>query len=269
MFPKTFSPRLLALLTGLLLSALLAGAQEPDNAKQAEKPAAQSEPDTGAGRESETVTIPVGTHLPLVLQNTVNTKTAALGDPLYFETIYPVVVNSRILIPVGSFVRGSVTHVKRPGRLKGRGELYVRFDVLTLPNGYTVELSASLRTAGANQDEEVDREEGRVKADSSKREDIGTVATTTATGAGIGAIAGRGKGVAIGAGAGAAAGLAAVLLTRGRELELPRGTTVDIVFDRPLELNAAMVQFDRTGQPSSLPGPAPRDRRTNFPRLPF
>jgi len=29
----------------------------------------------------------------------------------------------------------TVTQVKKPGRVKGRGELYVRFDTLTLPNG--------------------------------------------------------------------------------------------------------------------------------------
>jgi hypothetical protein len=256
--------RLLILLAALLLAVGLAGAQEPDEAETPEKPTVANDP--------ETVTIPIGTHLPLVLQNTVSTKTAMAGDPVYFETIYPVVVENRIVIPVGSYVRGAITHVKRPGRIKGRGEMHVRFDELTLPNGYTIKLSASLANAGANQGEEVDREEGRIKSDSSKGEDVRTVATTTTAGAGIGAIAGRsGKGAAIGAGAGAAAGLAAVLLTRGRELELPRGTTVDIVFDRPLELDAAVAQFDWTGRGSALPGPRRRPQRQNplRPRIPY
>src|SRR3970282_504623 len=154
------------------------------------------------------------------------------GDPLYFETTYPDVVNTRILIPVGSFVRGTLTEVKRPGRIKGRGELHVRFDELTLPNAYTVSLTASLATTGAREGEEVDREEGSVKSDSTKGEDIGTVATTGAAGAGIGGLAGGAKGAGIGAGVGAAAGLAAVLLTRGRELELPRGAPVGNLFRR-------------------------------------
>jgi type IV secretion system protein VirB10 len=263
--------RFLAFLTVLLLAAALAGAQEPAEAETPGTPAGPGESETSAARSSDKVIVPVGTHLPLVLQNTISTKTAAAGDPVYFETIYPVVVKGRILIPVGSYVRGTVTHAKRPGRIKGRGELHVRFDELTLPNGYTVNLSASLANAGANQGEEVDREEGRIKGDSSKGRDVGTVATATATGAGIGAIAGEGKGLAIGAGAGAAAGLAAVLLTRGRELELPRGTTFDIVFDRSLELDGALVQFEWTGQSTSLPGPAPRgrDNRSIIPRFPY
>ncbi|MGH9805108.1 MAG: hypothetical protein ACRD4D_08035, partial [Candidatus Acidiferrales bacterium] len=140
--------------------ATMAAAQEQESEQKqaAEAPAAQEEEVLPA-----TVTIPAGTHLPLVLQNSVNTKTAAAGDSLYFETIYPVVVENRILIPVGSFVRGTLTEVKRPGRVKGRGELHVRFDELTLPNGYTVKLAASLATAGAGQGEEVQREEGVVK----------------------------------------------------------------------------------------------------------
>src|SRR3972149_1032754 len=212
------SSRRLLLFPMFLLAGLLA-AQEPElkpapAAKSAETPLAK-------------VVVPGGTHLPLVLQNTISTKTAEPGDPLYFETTYPVVVNNRILIPVGSFVRGTLTEVKRPGRI--RGELHVRFDELTLPNGYTVNLTASLATTGAREGEEVDREEGSVKSDSTKGQDIGTVATTGGAGAGIGAIAARGggKGTAIGAGVGAAVGLAAVLLTRGREMELTRGTTVD------------------------------------------
>lgn len=250
--------RLLGSVAGLLLVTSLLGAQEPEAPAEARKPAA------------DTVVIPVGTRIPLVLQNSVSTKTARPGDYLYFESVYPVVVNNRILIPVGSFVRGALTHVKRPGRIKGRGEFRVRFDELTLPNGYTVDLSASLGGAGAREDEEVDRGEGGIKGDSSKGQDVSTVATTGAAGAGIGAIAGRGKGTAIGGAAGAAAGLAAVLLTRGRELELPRGTTVDIILDRPLELDAALAHFDWTGQSSSLPAPTPRQRDNRpFRRIPF
>ncbi len=218
------------------------------------------------------VTVPAGTHLPLVLQNTVNTKTAREGDFVYFQTIYPVVVSNRVVIPVGSFVRGQVTKVKRPGRIRGQGELHVRFDELTLPNGYTVSLSASLASTGTPHGQEVDRTEGSIKSDTTKTEDITTVATTGAAGAGIGAIAGRsGKGTAIGGAAGAIGGLAYVLLTRGREAELPRGSTLDVVLDRELKLDATVAQFDWTGRPTTLPAPQPRQEQ-RWPirrRIPF
>ena len=259
------SPRRFLLVAFVVLAVCgtpVAAQEEP----AAEKPATQND-----ATESKTVTIPAGTHLPLVLQNSVNTKTAAAGDSLYFETVYPVVIENRILIPVGSFVRGTVTEVKRPGKVKGRGELHVRFDELTLPNGYTVKLAASLASAGAGQGEEVQREEGVVRGDSTKADDLGTITTTTGVGAGVGGLStGSRTGAGIGAGIGAAAGLAAVLLTRGRELELPRGTSVEIVFSRPLELDAAIAKFDWTGQPSALPGPGSRNqtRSTQFPQYP-
>src|SRR5207245_1990094 len=75
--------------------------------------------------------------------------------------------------------------------------------------------------------------EATVQGDSSKGEDAKTVGTTAAQGALIGVIADRGRGAAVGGGVGAAAGAAAVLLTRGKDLVLEPGTTIEIVLDRP------------------------------------
>ena len=239
------------LLVGLLLVFVaVVWAQQPDDPA----PAATAE-----NSGTERVYVPAGTHLPLVLQNTINTRHAKRGDLVYFETIYPVTINNRVVIPAGSFVRGSLTDVKRPGRVKGRGQLFVRFDSLTLPNGYTVPLSASVRSAQGRGEESTNKE-GRVEGEGSKGHDVGTLAGTATTGTLIGAAAGRGKGAAIGAGAGAAAGLAGVLLTRGKEVELPRGSTFDIVLNRELSLAANMVQFDSAGHPSNLPAPMPAER---------
>src|ERR1022692_4002460 len=77
-------------------------------------------------------TVAAGTKLPLSLINSVSTKHSELGDRVYLETAFPILVNGRIVIPVGSWVMGTVTEVKKPGRVKGRGELYIRFDNLTL-----------------------------------------------------------------------------------------------------------------------------------------
>src|ERR1035441_9531608 len=59
-----------------------------------------------------------------------------------------------------------------------------------------------------------------------------------AAGAAIGGMADRSwKGAGIGGGAGSAVGLATVLLTRGREVELRQGSTIDVVFDRPVTID--------------------------------
>jgi hypothetical protein len=129
-----------------------------------------------------------------------------------------------------------------------------------------VNLNAVPGNAGTGGNETTNNE-GKIIGDSDKAGDIGTVAKTTAAGAGIGAIAGQGaKGAGIGAGIGAAAGLMAVLLTRGPEAELPRGSTVEAVLDRGILLDADKIQFTNLGQSSTLPGPPNREpARSQFP----
>src|SRR5829696_3566971 len=90
----------------------------------------------GAALASDYIVEP-GTKIPLSLINTISTKHSAEGDRVYLETAFPILVSGRIVVPVGSYVAGTVTQIKKPGRMKGRGELYVRFDSLTLPNGVT------------------------------------------------------------------------------------------------------------------------------------
>src|SRR5579864_3086942 len=80
-------------------------------------------------------TVPSGTRLPLVLHNAISTRSARPGDPVYLETLFPVVIDSRILIPAGSYVSGEITEAKRPGRIHGRGEIKIKLDNLILPNG--------------------------------------------------------------------------------------------------------------------------------------
>src|SRR5438067_1962471 len=153
-----------------------------------------------------------GTKVPLALINSISTKHSAEGDRVYLETVFPIMVDGRIVIPPGSYVAGTVTQVKRPGRVKGRGELYVRFDSLTLPNGVTRDFRARLDGIDGRSTEELDRREGKVISEGNKSGDVRTVAEGGAAGASIGAIAtrGGGMGTGIGAAAVAAAGLVGV-----------------------------------------------------------
>ena len=211
-------------------------------------------------------TVPSGTRLPLVLHNAISTRSARPGDPVYLETLFPVVIDSRILIPAGSYVSGEITEAKRPGRIHGRGEIKIKLDNLILPNGYQASFNASPTDAGTGGNESVGKE-GAIQGDSNKGQDAGTVLETTAAGAGLGGIVGQsGRGAGIGAGAGAAAGLLAVLLTRGPEAELPRGTTLDIMTNRPLYLLSSKAHFTSPGQSSTLAGPPNREpqRRTGI-----
>jgi hypothetical protein len=202
--------------------------------------------------------VEAGTRIPLSMINSVSTKSASVGDRVYLETVFPTVVNGRIVIPAGSYVEGTVTEVKRAGRIKGRSEMYVRFDSLTLPNGVTRNFRGRIGTLDARAAENLDRDEGKLKGAGNKAGDARTVAETAGAGASVGAIAGAaagrpGTGVLAGGAGGAAAGLVAVLLTRGPDAMLAKGTTVEMVLDRAL-------QFDET---ELVAGPTPRSPSHN------
>jgi hypothetical protein len=196
--------------------------------------------------KNDQVVVPIGTRLPLLLRNGINTRTAKAGDSVYFETAYPIAVNNRIAIPMGTFVRGQILEAKRPGRIKGRGEFRIALEQMTYPNGYTIELQATPSSVDRDGQEGVDSE-GKIKGPSSKGRDTATVLVATGGGAYIGALAGGitndspGRGALIGGGIAGVGTLIAVLATRGPEAELPRGTAMDVTFDRPLILDAAYL----------------------------
>jgi type IV secretion system protein VirB10 len=245
----------------LCLPLLNVAAQEPE--PQPAEPAPEQPAKAMPGK----IVVPAGTRLPLVLHNAITTRNAKPGDPIYLETLFPIIIDGRICIPAGSYVSGEIVEAKRPGKVKGRGEIMVRLTTMILPNAYTVNFNAIPTGAGTGGNESVE-EEGRVKGDTDKTSDVGTVIKTTGAGAGIGAVAGRtARGAGIGAGIGAAVGLATVFMTRGPELELPRGTTLDVVLDRPLFLDADKIQFTDPGRASTLAGPP--NRQPTRSRVPF
>ena len=88
--------------------------------------------------------VPSHTLIPLTLKDAINSRTAFVGQAIYCETIYPITVGNRIVIPVGSYVKGAVTEVIKPGRIKGKAQIGVRFESITLPNGTNRPLRATL-----------------------------------------------------------------------------------------------------------------------------
>lgn len=180
--------------------------------------------------------IPQGSHVLLRLENSVSTRTAREGDYVYCRTASPIAVNGQILVPEGSYVRGIVTHTVRSGRVKGRAELAIRIDTLTLPGGKVIKLSPRLSSVDSEGTEQkVVSNENAIKQGASHGADAARIAELGGAGAAIGGLAAHSwTGAGIGAGVGGAVGLTTVLLTRGREVDLHRGATMDVVFDRPV-----------------------------------
>jgi hypothetical protein len=265
MFKCAFSLGFLLLQTSLPTAWLYAqepsGSRVPDLDLHRIDAAAQNAATPGPStsyRDSDQLTVPAGTRLPLVLRNGINSRTAKLGDSIYFETIYPVAVNNRIAIPVGSFLRGQLLESKRPGFVRGRAEIRMVLDQMTFPNGYTVLLAATPNSTDRDGREGVGKE-GTIKGPSGTGHDVGLLLIATGGGAYFGTLAGTlangaaGTGALVGGGAGAAAAIVAILATRGPEAQLPRGTTLDVVFNGPLVLDAALLPTNESGHLPSSP----------------
>jgi hypothetical protein len=237
-------PQYLCVVAATLALATSCAAQQPDGPQTSAPPAVAPPP------------APEPASRVASGENGISTRSAKPGDSVYLQTSFPITIGNRIVIPVGSYLRGELLDSKRPGKVKGRGEFRLKLNTLILPNGYTVNLNAAPRSADSGGKETMDSE-GKVTGPGGKGKDAQTVAETTAAGAGIGAIAGRAKGLGIGAGIGAAAGLAAVLLTRGPDAELPRGSTLDIVLEHELSLDGSQIQFTNVGQAQPITPPPP------------
>lgn len=246
------------MLKGFFCSCLLATsilAQDPAAAPQKPpSPSASPAAQPGDGLKQRTdpapgsVSVAPGTRILLSMINSVSTKQATVGDRIYLETAFPVLANGRIVVPQGSWVTGTITEVKRPGKVKGRGELQVRFDSLTLPNGVSRDFRADLGAIDARDDQQLKREDSTIKGPGDKSGDLGKVvgASTAGTviGSGIGAAAGNaGRGAGIGGVAGAASSLAGVLLTHGPDATLTKGSSVEMVLDRPLVFQDSDLDF--------------------------
>ena len=193
------------------------------------------------GRE---VAVPEGTCLTLELNDHLGTKLGREGDIFTAIVTVPVYVSDRLLIPKGSLVTGNISRVIRPGRFKGKAVMNLVFQSVRIPGRAEVPIVATLsRVSTTGSDVEVLAENG-VQGGASKRRDAGRIAGPTLGGTGIGAIAGGGKGAAIGAGIGAAVGLGTVFTTRGKDVEIGRGSEMEIRLDRPLQFAADASERD-------------------------
>src|SRR3989441_11537808 len=165
------------LATAALGGALVAQQQGPQHPPPAAAPQAQPARTDGDAPATKPragkIVLPAGTRLPLVLHNAITTRNAKPGDGVYLETLFPITQENRVIVPAGSYVQGEILEAKRPGRVKGRGEIRVRLNTMILPNGYTVSFNAVPTNAGTGGKEQVE-EGGKTKGGRAKDSEVWT-----------------------------------------------------------------------------------------------
>ena len=153
-------------------------------------------------------TIPAGTKIPVVTDQSLSSKTAQAGQTIPATVAQDVTVGGKVVIPKGSAAKLTVSSVQASGRLSTPAKLYLRLRTVTVRGKtYTFATNSVGRT-----------EKGKGKRDA------GFIGGGAAGGAIIGALAGGGKGAAIGAGAGAGVGTAGAAATGKKEIEYPAET---------------------------------------------
>ena len=217
----------------LLLAVGLATAQAT--------PGTQTDASIASLTQGSQLTIPSGTKVPLALKQSISTKNARDGDAVYAVTTFPVVVNDRIVIPAGTYVQGRISNVKRGGRIKGRAEVLMHFSTLIYPSGYTVVLPGAVQNVPGAEKTSMKDEEGTIRQDSQTGEKAKTVATAAGTGAVVGGLSNGVKGGLIGAGIGGGIGTAIGLLTRGNDVRMEAGTTLEMVIQREVPLDGNRI----------------------------
>ena len=198
-----------------------------------------------------TLIIPAGAKIPLSLQQAISTKNAREGDPVYASTVFPFVLNERILVPAGTYIQGKIMHTERAGHGKGRAEILIHFTTLIYPSGYTIMLPASIDNTPGADDKGVKDKEGTIQQDKDTGKKIEEAAKDAAVAGTAGSIAGIAAGglnsARIGGAAGLAAGVAWALLKRGPDVKLEVGTSIEMEIQRDIPVDSTRIQVAKAG----------------------
>jgi hypothetical protein len=248
----------------LAVAATAQSGVSTENSPNAPAKVASAVPPAAPAAASErAVIVPAGTKVLLQLKSPIDTKSARVGDGIYAQTSFPVTQDNVVVIPAGTYVKGEIAQVERAGRIKGRAQILFHFNSMIFPNGYTVDLPGALKSEPGATNSNIADEEGTVRANGQKGKDAGTVAKTGATGAVVGTVGtGSAKGAGIGGLAGAAVGLGQVLFTRGQDVRIEQGTSLEMVIQRPLTVEVSHAD------PAQAAENDVRPRLTNTRRLP-
>ena len=169
---------------------------------------------TASTRPAGTVEIPVGTEMDVRLQNALNSGTNQVEDRFEATTLVDVGVNSRVVIPAGSVMRGVVTQVEPATRTNRTARMTVSFDQVTV-NGQAYAIRGTVSEA---------IEGSGIKGETAR------IGTGAGVGAVIGGLLGGFKGALAGILIGGGGTIAA---TEGKEVQIPQGSVLRVRLDSP------------------------------------
>ena len=196
-----------------------------------------------AQESAGTLVVPAGERLVMELETPLHTKVTRADDRADFYTVRDLVVGRRVVVPEGSRIRATVVAAKRAGRVRGRAELKLRFDGVVFPDGshrilHAVVVGAgfgTVRPGGAV-------EQGNIEGEGNTANDVRILAMNGVGGAAIGLGVGRKTGAFYGGAVGVGVGIFGMMLERGPDLDLPRGTVFEVELTDDLVVPASVTR---------------------------
>ena len=180
-------------------------------------------------------TVASGNTLRVRMNNTLNSKTARVGDRFTATVTEPVYSDSGVMvIPTGSTLTGRIDSVQAARKGGKPGTLDVRFVSLRTPNGTTRAINGNLTdldTKRAKSDSE-----GTASGDRMKHRKLIFIGGGGAGGAVLGGAFGGGKGALIGGIIGAVAGGITENQTKGEDAEVRSGSEFSVYLNQSISL---------------------------------
>ena len=185
-------------------------------------------PSQGPVSDSPVWIVPGGTRMMVRILDPLSTEFNYQGDSFRSELAEDFDLSDGAVIPEGTRIYGTISRLKRAGRIRGRAEMELQFSRIEIARGYSLSLNAQMIGLIQNTGSRVGSGDGTITQESGVRGDMGRIGASAGIGALIGVITGGGSGAGKGAVVGAAGGLIGTIITRGDDIHLLSETEVII-----------------------------------------
>jgi hypothetical protein len=188
---------------------------------------------TGQASSVSTAVVTSGTRFLVKLDDKLSTRKDKVGKKFDLKTLEPLIAANGAVIPPGAKIRGHVSRIE-PAGFTGRARLWLSFDEISTREGKLPIVAHVLSVPEEHSVKAGESKEGEIEARTSKgKQEVEAAAAGAAIGAVIGASSKGGKGAGLGAAIGGATGFL-IASGMGMELELQKGTKLELELSRPL-----------------------------------
>ena len=178
----------------------------------------------------QVVKVPEGTTFPVTFDSGISSGSLEKNDRLMAKLTRDFVYNGVLIAPAGSLIYGTATNARNAGYAYGSGALEINFNEILTPDGNMLGIST----------EKIYMEEKNERAKKMAQNIVIGALGTMLIGTAFTAFSGSdewGRNMAIYAGLGALGGGIRGSLQRGKDIQIPDGTTIELKLTQPLTVS--------------------------------